>query len=265
MQSGIEKLKESADDPEANLAVGRYLAFARGEFAKGCEHLVKGSDATIAAAAQTQLAAQSDEDYLAAIEAWSSLLPSLKSPAEKLQLQRHILNVCEELKPRLTGLALAQAEKHVDQLRPAIADADKYTSVIRPIPGLIVRIFVSRANAKVPTPFLAIATNSQDLARLNSVEILRPYRGRMRYLLTGAVVVESDMDVQLRFENCNVSLLNEARVATGNRPINQRVMMKKGTYPIVIESGALALHSQSATPKPWKTCCSIIPATWRPN
>lgn len=241
MQSGLEKLKESPDDPDANLAVGRYLAFARGDFAKGCELLVKGSDAALGAAARQHLAAKSEDDRLAALESWNSLLASLKSPAEKLQLQRHILDACEELRPRLTGLALAQAEKHISELRPVVAEADKYTGGLaasRPVPGLIVRIITGRVNAKLPTPFVAIAKNSQDLANLNSVELLRPYRerARLRYLLTGAVVVENDMEVLLRFENCNVSLLNEARVAGNGRSIDQRIMLKKGIYPIAIES-----------------------------
>ena len=106
MKSGRREARGLPEDPAANLAVGRYLAFAKGDFVRGCEHLVKGSDATIAAAAQKQLAAQDDNDQLAAIEAWNSLLSSLKSPAEKLQLQRHVLQVCQELMPRLTGLAL---------------------------------------------------------------------------------------------------------------------------------------------------------------
>jgi hypothetical protein len=240
LQSGLETLKDSPDDPAANLAVGRYLAFARGDFAQGCMHLVKGGDATLADAAQKQLAAQSDEDRLAVLAAWSALLPSLKSPAEKLQLQRHILEVCEELRPRLTGLAQAQAEKYIDQLRPIVAESDKYATVTRPAPGLIVRILAMRGNAKlpIPLPFVAVATSNQDLARLNAVEVLRPFRGRMRYRLAGAVVVPSDdMAVQLRFENCNVRLLNEARVATSARPINQRIKMKKGVHPIAIESG----------------------------
>jgi hypothetical protein len=235
MQAGLEKLKDSPDDPEAHLAVGRYLAFIRGDFAEGCKHLIKGSDATIAAAAQKQLSAQSDDDRLAALEGWNALLASLKSPAEKLQLQRYILDVCEELRPRLTGLALAQAEKHISEVRPAIAEADKYTvglAASRPVPGLIVRIIAGTAKMRFATPFVATAKNNQDLAALNAVELLRPYRdrGQLGYLLAGVVVVENDMmEVLPRFENCNV-LLN------GRPFISQRITLKKGVYRIAIES-----------------------------
>ena len=98
------------------------------------------------------------------------------------------------------------------------------------------RVLASRNGAKILTPFVALAKSAPDLARLNTAELLRPYTGATRYALAGVVVVESDMEVQLRFVDCNVALLNENRVATGIGPINQRVMLKKGIYPIGIES-----------------------------
>jgi hypothetical protein len=241
MQTGLDKLKSSPDNPAAHLAVGRYLAFARGDFKKGCEHLAKGSDAAIAEAAKQQLAVEGDLDELAAADAWNSLLPSLKSPAERLQLQRHILQVCEELKPRLTGLELGNATQHITRLLPIIAEADKHSvslrrTSIKPAPGLIVRIFASRISTRTATPFVAVAKDEQDLARIGVTNLLRPYGGRARYLLSGAVVVTNDMQVRLRFEECSVAVLNETQVATSGRPIDQVIMLKKGTYPIRIES-----------------------------
>src|SRR5207253_2261563 len=78
MQAGQKKLVDAPDDPTANLAVGRYLVFAVDDYAKGCEHLVKGNDTSIAAAARLQMAAQSDDDRLAAVEAWRGVLSSIK-------------------------------------------------------------------------------------------------------------------------------------------------------------------------------------------
>jgi hypothetical protein len=245
MQVGQKKLADAPDDPAANLAVGRYLAFALDDYTKGCEHLAKGNDAAIAAAAELHLAAQGDDDHLAAVEAWSGVLSSLKSPAEKLQLQAHILGVCQELAPRLTGLALAQAQGHIAQLTPIIAEANKYGDLTsrssEMAPGLIARVVTSRGGKPAPTPVVGIARTESEVFQFNNSPLMRPYLGgRSRYVLSGAVVVEKDMQVQLRFEDCTVTLLNERRIATSSRPISQQVMFRRGTYPIYVESGTFS-------------------------
>ncbi|MFA6046997.1 MAG: hypothetical protein WC718_18590, partial [Phycisphaerales bacterium] len=48
-------LKDNADDPAANLTVGRYECFTKGDWAKGLAHLAKGRDATLAALAKEDL------------------------------------------------------------------------------------------------------------------------------------------------------------------------------------------------------------------
>jgi hypothetical protein len=57
------------------------------------------------------------------------------------------------------------------------------------------------------------------------------------------------MEILLQFEACNISLLNESRVATDLRPINQRVMLKKGVYPIVIESTGFTFSFSVTNPE----------------
>lgn len=44
VETAFAKLKESSDDPDANLAVGKYLCFAKGDFDQGLNFLEKGSD-----------------------------------------------------------------------------------------------------------------------------------------------------------------------------------------------------------------------------
>jgi hypothetical protein len=242
MQTGQKKLAHAPDDPAPNLAVGRYLAFALDDYVKGCEHLAKGSDETLAAAARLQLAAQSDDGQLAAVEAWSGALPSIKSPAEKLHLQTHILSVCKELSPRLAGLPLAQAQGHIEKLTPIVAEANKYIaasgSTIEMSPGLIARLVANRGGKPAPTPMGATARTESEVLRLSNLPLTQPYlSGRMRYILRGWVVVEKDTQVQLRFRDCTVMLLNERRIATSSRPINQIVTLTRGKYPIFIESG----------------------------
>lgn len=233
--AALEKLKSSPDDPQAHLALGRYLALALGDFQTGCEHLVKGSDAALAAAASQHLAASSDEERLAAVETWHTLLTSLKSPAEKLQLQRHILEVCQEMVPRLTGLPQAQAEKHISRIKPIVAEADKFNSTpirtpARLAPGLLARLMVGRINP-IPTPYVAVASDAEDLARIEAITLARAAGAfTPRFALYGVIVVDHDMEVELRFENCTCQLNGRPFRSTGL----QKVPMKKGTYPITI-------------------------------
>lgn len=242
MKAGQKKLADAPEDPAANLAVGRYLAFALDDYAKGCEHLAKGSDDDMAAAAKLQLAAQSDDDHLAAAEAWSGVLSDMKSPAEKLHLQNHILDVCQDLAPRLTGLPLAQAQKQIEQLTPLVAEGSKYIaasgSSTEMNPGLITRVVVNRGGKPVPSPIVGTARTESDVLRFSNTPLMRLHVSeRPRYALSGAVVAGKDLQVRLRFENCAVTLRNERRIATRSRPIDQVVMLKRGAYPIYIESG----------------------------
>ena len=250
--AGEEKLASEPNDPAANLAVGRYLVFVRGDFSKGSEYLAKGSDSALAGAAQKEVAAKSDEEKLAAAVAWSALVGSIKSPADKVKLQRHVLSVCQELLPALSGLQKGQAETQIKELRPLVAEADKADLAFsrgssKMQPGLIVRVMTGRGGAVTPTPLVAVVRNGQDLNRVYSSNLLREYRrNAIRYSTLGAVVAETDMEVRIRFENCRVVFLNQVRPADSDNPINLRMPLKKGTWPIQIESSYYDLEFEAA-------------------
>ena len=50
VKASLEKLKSSPDDPDANLAAGRFYCLTRGDFARGLPMLAKGSDPALKAA-----------------------------------------------------------------------------------------------------------------------------------------------------------------------------------------------------------------------
>lgn len=56
-EAAFAALKVNADDPDANLTVGCHFCFSEGLWEKGCEHLAKGADAALKAAAELELAA----------------------------------------------------------------------------------------------------------------------------------------------------------------------------------------------------------------
>jgi hypothetical protein len=60
----IEKLKTTPEDPAANLAVGRYACFIKGDWARGLPMLAAGSDPTLKALAAQESAAATDADAL---------------------------------------------------------------------------------------------------------------------------------------------------------------------------------------------------------
>ena len=82
LAQALPKLKTAPDDPAANLALGTYLCFARGEWDDGLPRLARGSDAAIASASKQDLARPDDAAARAkAGDAWWDLGESRGGPA----------------------------------------------------------------------------------------------------------------------------------------------------------------------------------------
>ncbi len=76
-------LKESPDDPQANLVFGRYLCMIQGDWPKGLPHLAKGSDEDLKAVASQELAKPTRAaDQIRLADAWWGLAEASK-PADK--------------------------------------------------------------------------------------------------------------------------------------------------------------------------------------
>jgi hypothetical protein len=60
LKPALEQLKSQPNDPEANLIVGRYLCFSKGEWQAGVSHLAKASDKALQAAAQAESPSPAD-------------------------------------------------------------------------------------------------------------------------------------------------------------------------------------------------------------
>ncbi|MGB0598750.1 MAG: hypothetical protein ACPGLY_18845 [Rubripirellula sp.] len=58
----LQKLLEDPEDPEANLAVGRFRCFGRNDWSVGLKNLARGSDETLREIAQLELAGGNDID-----------------------------------------------------------------------------------------------------------------------------------------------------------------------------------------------------------
>lgn len=108
------KLLEKPDDPDANLAVGRYLCFFKGDWAKGLPHLAKGRDPMIAAAAKSDIAMPEQAEAQAASGALWWDTAEKQSGRVKEAMQQRASFWYESALPSLTGLAKTVAEKRIE-------------------------------------------------------------------------------------------------------------------------------------------------------
>jgi WD40 repeat protein len=107
----LERLKKNPKDPQANLAVGRYLALGKNNWDKGLPHFVLGSDATLKALAERDLAKPAKaNDQLALGDAWWDLAEKEKDPAQR-NLQRRAAYWYGLAYPELTGINKVKVEK----------------------------------------------------------------------------------------------------------------------------------------------------------
>ncbi len=78
-QGAQATLAKTPDDPEANLALGRYLCFTKGDWAEGFAHLARGSDATLKDLAAKSVANPQDAAGQAELgEAWAQAADAAK-------------------------------------------------------------------------------------------------------------------------------------------------------------------------------------------
>jgi hypothetical protein len=71
VRESVAALTERPDDPEANLAVGKYKCLAKGDWESGLPMLAKGSDGTLKALAAKDIAGAASSDEQASLgDAW---------------------------------------------------------------------------------------------------------------------------------------------------------------------------------------------------
>ena len=111
----MDKLKESPDDPDANLVVGRYECFVRGDWDKGLPLLAKSSDETLKSAVTLESGASGLEQISKAADAWWTTADKEKVPAAKVAMKAHSSDLYGKVIANLTGIAKASAEKRIAQ------------------------------------------------------------------------------------------------------------------------------------------------------
>jgi hypothetical protein len=117
----LDTLKTVPADPGANLAVGEYLCFVKGDWAGGLPKLFRGSDARLKRIAEQELLKPADAAAQAALADawWDAAATAAAAAAQKADVQAHAADWYERAMPGLQGLVKARAEKRVEAARAA--------------------------------------------------------------------------------------------------------------------------------------------------
>jgi serine/threonine protein kinase/Leucine-rich repeat (LRR) protein len=119
IQKTAAMLVEKPDDPAANLAMGRYLCFAVGDWEQGLPMLAKGDDATLKELAAKGLANPTEGAVQSGLgDDWWNAAEAAKGKA-KTDLQQGAAYWYSKAVANLTGLAKTRVEKRLKDLEAA--------------------------------------------------------------------------------------------------------------------------------------------------
>ncbi len=111
----LETLTTQPDNPQANLAVGRYRCFHQDNWPAGLPLLAQGSDPALKAVAQQELADEGNpEERLRLAEAWDALAKADESHADVYQ--RRARHWYAHVLGGLRGINKIKVEKKLDEL-----------------------------------------------------------------------------------------------------------------------------------------------------
>jgi hypothetical protein len=130
LRRGAESLKTAQktldtqpEDPDANLAKGKYLCFIKGDWSAGLPNLAKGSDSSLREVARSELAeATAAEDQGKIGDSWWALAEAAKG-REKTVFQSRAAHWYAAALPNLKGLSQTKASKRLEELAAATTKA----------------------------------------------------------------------------------------------------------------------------------------------
>jgi hypothetical protein len=120
-----ETLKTAPNDPAANLAVGKYECFQKGDWQHGLAALALGDDPELKSLAKkdTEGPASADEQASLGDDWWN--LADKQGPGAKKQIQARARYWYEKALPELSGLVKAKVEKRLAEASSAKPPASR--------------------------------------------------------------------------------------------------------------------------------------------
>ncbi len=120
LKPALKVLEEKPADPAANLAVGTYRCFAKGDWSRGAALLAKGSDPVLATLGQREQAPPSDAAAQAALgDAWREA-GEKRLGTVKTRFYIRALHWYEKALPAITSLARVKIEGYVESLTKSV-------------------------------------------------------------------------------------------------------------------------------------------------
>jgi hypothetical protein len=118
-------LKQNADDPDANLAMGKFVAFVKGDFDAGLSMMAKGVDLKLAKLADEDLETpeRASAQFKTAGQWWD--LAQAHNGSERDAMRRRAEFWYRKAAPGLDGLDKALAQRRLQDLTPPPSNAKK--------------------------------------------------------------------------------------------------------------------------------------------
>ncbi len=140
MQEAAAVLGAKPDDPAANLIVGKYYCFHKGDWEKGLPMLALGQDRELKALAVQEIAeVKTADDRLKLGDAWWNL-GEKESGKIQVAIRGRANYWYQQALPELSGLSRAKVEKRVKEFETASEGSDEPATAKRPskyLPGLV--------------------------------------------------------------------------------------------------------------------------------
>ena len=138
VKASMAALEKDSVDPKANLVVGRFQCFMKGDWKSGLPMLAKGDDAALTTLAEQDLAEPNASAAKVKVgDGWWALAEGQTGAAKK-NLQQRAGYWYEQALPELSGLTKTKIEKRLAEVPAASpkettsADADPGSKIINP-------------------------------------------------------------------------------------------------------------------------------------
>ncbi len=123
VQPAVKVLEKNPADPDASLAMGKYLCLLKGNWDQGLPYLAQSNDAKLSEAANKDLNDPKEAQEQADVgDAWWELAMAERGPS-KTQLQLRAFHWYRQARPKLTGVAKTKIDK-IMKLMPIVYLAD---------------------------------------------------------------------------------------------------------------------------------------------
>jgi hypothetical protein len=256
----LELLAKNSDNAGANLEMGQYLCYVKGNWELGLRFMVKGSDAAIQHLAQKELGQpEQSGERVDLADSWSGLGEKEKSPLRKSQMLLHAKTLYESALADAPPLLKAKIEKRVAALDMTPSDRatiDLLKSIDTTMdtlkggwtPGPEGRVTAQKGQAFLQIPYMV--PDEYDLKM-----VIIPTKGSEIYL--GLVIEKVQFDVAIDGWAGTISGIGsiDGKMANGNETSRKGQVLKidaPNTILCAVRRGSVSITVNGDRIVSWK-------------